>query len=272
MLDTRRRPGAASPRHPTWPTGAVRGRYGGCPTGSPTTPRAPGSRPAGDTTLPRATSGPESAACTTARATSPTCPIADAIAAEVAQAGATERLGSHAGAASGSYPMLLENRQRRAAARRPRVGPMSRQRAAPRPLLPGRTSSIRSPIASDVLTIVDDPTIPRGLGIPPMGRATAWWRAPAPSSKRGVLKSYNIGVYYGRKLDMAPTDGDPVELGDHRPATANLQQMAADLDQGHARQRASSGATATPPPATSAFGIRGTVAGARQDRSGRCRR
>jgi PmbA protein len=61
-------------------------------------------------------------------------------------------------------------------------------------------------IASPALTILDDPFIPRGLGSRPFDgeglRAKAF-----PVVEGGVLRTYYINTYYGRKLGMEPTTG-----------------------------------------------------------------
>lgn len=61
-------------------------------------------------------------------------------------------------------------------------------------------------IGSDLLTIHDDPTIPRGLGSAPWDGDGLVAR-PRTIVEGGTLRSYNIGVYHGRKLGMAPTGG-----------------------------------------------------------------
>lgn len=61
-------------------------------------------------------------------------------------------------------------------------------------------------IGSAHLTILDDPTIPRGLGSRPWD-GDALVARPRTIIDQGVLSTYNIGVYYGRKLGMDPTSG-----------------------------------------------------------------
>ena len=61
-------------------------------------------------------------------------------------------------------------------------------------------------IASDLLTVIDDPTIVRGMGSRYYdGDGIA--AKVMPVVENGVLKNYYIDVYYGRKLEMAPTAG-----------------------------------------------------------------
>ncbi|MCA9542784.1 MAG: TldD/PmbA family protein [Myxococcales bacterium] len=62
-------------------------------------------------------------------------------------------------------------------------------------------------IASELLTIIDDPFVPRGMG------SSLWDTDGAatvkrPIIERGVLKTFLIGEYYGRKLGVPPTGPD----------------------------------------------------------------
>ena len=104
---------------------------------------------------------------------------------------------------SGQYPMLLQNH---CAGRILGVigGPLSGSELhQQRSFLAGR---IGTSIANSALTIVDDPTIRRGLGSRPWDgdglRAHAM-----PVIDAGVLKNYYISTYYGRKLGMPATTG-----------------------------------------------------------------
>ncbi len=66
-------------------------------------------------------------------------------------------------------------------------------------------------IGSDLLTVIDNPTIVRGLGSRYYdGDGIA--AKVMPVIEQGVLKNYYIGVYYGRKLEMAPTCGGSSNL------------------------------------------------------------
>jgi PmbA protein len=105
--------------------------------------------------------------------------------------------------ASGTYPMILENR---AAARILGVlagGLSGGALHHGRSFLAGK---LGTRIGTDLLHIVDDPLLPRGLGSRP-------WDGDALRSRKriivehGVLREYNIDVYHGRKLDMTPTSG-----------------------------------------------------------------
>lgn len=117
---------------------------------------------------------------------------------------ATERAMSAIGSKkidSGSYPMVVENR---VAGRlvRALLGPLGgRSLQQKQSFLEGQ---IGKEVASKLLTITDDPFIPKGL-------ASRLWDGEGIASKKfpviekGVLKTYYIDDYYGRKLKMPPT-------------------------------------------------------------------
>ena len=72
------------------------------------------------------------------------------------------------------------------------------------------------PVASERLTIVDEPLLVRGLGSRYFdGEGIA--ARPLPIFARGVLCNYYVDTYYGRKLGWSPTTGGSsnllVELG-----------------------------------------------------------
>lgn len=113
-----------------------------------------------------------------------------------------ERLGSGP-IASGRMPMLLD---RQVAGRILGVlgGPLSGSELHQgRSFLAGK---LGTSIAASNFTLLDDPTIPRGLGSRPWD-GDAFPAKPMPVIEGGVLKNYYIGLYYGRKLGMAPTTG-----------------------------------------------------------------
>ena len=162
-----------------------------------------------------------------------------------------QRIGSSA-APSGSYPMLLENRT---------VGRLLGVLAGPmsgsalhygRSCLEGK---LGEPIASSILTIEDDPTIPRGLGSRPW-TADALIAKPRTIVSDGVLESFNIGVYYGRKLGMDPTGGRSNWVV--RPGTRSLHEMAADLDRA-VLVTSFLGGNSNPATGDFSFGIRGLL-------------
>jgi len=110
--------------------------------------------------------------------------------------------------ASGKMPMLVENKQ---------IGRILS------PLLSALNGSaiqqknsflidkLEAKVASDKLTITDDPFIVSGRGsrlFDGEGLATK----KRPVFEKGVLKTYYIDTYYGKKLEMDPTSGGTTNL------------------------------------------------------------
>lgn len=115
---------------------------------------------------------------------------------------AAQRLGSRS-IASGAYPMLLENR---AAGRILGLlgGPLSgAELHQQRSCLAGK---LGERIASPLLSLVDDPTLRRGLGSRPYD-ADGLVAKPMPVIEEGVLRNYYVSMYYSRKLGVEPTTG-----------------------------------------------------------------
>jgi PmbA protein len=86
------------------------------------------------------------------------------------------------------------------------------------------------PVASKVMTIFDDPTIPSGPGSRHFdGEGLALVRRPVV--EEGVLRGYYIDTYYGRKLGMDPTSGSSTnvvfKLGDR-----DMEAMVKSLKKG----------------------------------------
>ena len=203
----------------------------------------------GETTLAEGDRRPEAAAYFAARHLAD-LPNADTLASEVAER-VNRRLGSKP-TASGTYPMLLEN------AVAPRLlgvlsGPMSGGA-----LHQGRSclaDRLDTKIASDVLSIDDDPTIPRGLGSRPWG-GDCIVAKPRSVIENGVLRSYNIGVYYGRKLDLAPNGGRSNWVV--HPGTRSFAEIAGDLDRA-ILVTGFLGGNSNPSTGDFSFGIRGLL-------------
>ncbi len=109
---------------------------------------------------------------------------------------------------SAVLPMVVENR---VAGRviRALQGPMAgRALQQKQSFLDGK---LGKPIASKLLTIVDDPLIPKGFGSRLYdGDGIAAKKFPVIEA--GVLRSYYIDVYYGRKLGVAPTTASSSNL------------------------------------------------------------
>lgn len=128
-------------------------------------------------------------------------PKGETIAAEVVER-AKERIGSGP-TASGSYPMILMNRS---------VGRLVGALGGPlsgaslhqnRSFLAGKKGER---IGSELFTLLDDPTIPRGLASRPWDGDGLVAR-PLPIITNGVLNNYYVSVYYSRKLGVNPTTG-----------------------------------------------------------------
>jgi PmbA protein len=128
-------------------------------------------------------------------------PSVDRIADDVAER-VRDRLGAGP-IASGAYPMVLLNR---ATGRLLSVlggalaGSSLHQH---RSCLADR---LGTRIASPLLTLNDDPHLPRGLASRPWDGDGLTAR-PFAVIEEGVLRSYYINVYYGRKLGVPPTTG-----------------------------------------------------------------
>jgi len=85
-------------------------------------------------------------------------------------------------------------------------------------------------IASEVLSILDDPTIVRGLGSRYYDGDGIAANQRAVISK-GILNHYYVDVYYGNKLGWQPTSGGPSNLV-IQPGNRSGAEMEADLDRG----------------------------------------
>jgi PmbA protein len=86
------------------------------------------------------------------------------------------------------------------------------------------------PIASKLLTIVDDPHILKGFGSRLYdGEGIASKKMPVIEA--GVLRNYYINVYYGRKLKVAPTTGGSSNLV-FALGKKNLEELLKDVKDG----------------------------------------
>jgi PmbA protein len=129
--------------------------------------------------------------------------------------------------ASGKYDVIIENRALG------RVLGMLQEPLSARSLQQKSSyldGMLEKKIASEILTIKDDPFLEKGFGSRLFdGEGLA--AAPRIILDKGILKSYYIDDYYGRKLNMTPNSGSPsnliFSLGDR-----SLEQMIADLQRG----------------------------------------
>ena len=151
-----------------------------------------------DTTLRDGDKRPESGASYGARYLAD-LPDAAFIAAETDRR-ARERVGASP-IQSGSYPLVLANR---AAGTILSIlaGPLSGGALHQRRSC--LTDRIGTRIGSEALTLIDDPTRPRGLGSQPWD-ADGRLARPATIIEGGVLKQYYIGTYHSRKLSVPAT-------------------------------------------------------------------
>jgi PmbA protein len=109
-------------------------------------------------------------------------------------------------------------------------------------------------ITAPVLTITDDPLLPRGLGSRTFdGEGLAARQLPVISD--GQLESYFIDVYYGRKLGWQPTTGSTSNLV-IQPGARALDQLLGDLDEA-ILLTAFLGGNANPATGDFSFGIAG---------------
>ncbi|MFN7985945.1 MAG: TldD/PmbA family protein [Thermoanaerobaculia bacterium] len=124
---------------------------------------------------------------------------------------AAERALSRLGAKKGESAVLTMAVENRAAGRMPGflLGPLSGgSLQQKRSFLEGKLGQA---IASPILTLVDDPLVPKGFGSRLYdGEGIAAKRMPVIEA--GVLKAYYIDTYYGKKLQMAPTTAGPSNL------------------------------------------------------------
>src|SRR5688572_17955746 len=119
---------------------------------------------------------------------------------------------------SAVLPMAVDNR---AAGRLvgALIGPLQAQAIQQkRSFLDGKLETV---VGSEKLTVADDPLVVKGFASRLFdGEGIAARRMPV--FERGVLKSYFIDTYYGRKLGVAPTTGGPSNgswaLGDRSQA------------------------------------------------------
>ncbi len=150
-------------------------------------------------------------------------PSPERIAGEVLER-ARERIGSKP-IASGRYPMLLDNRM---------AGRVLGMLAGPLSggaLHEGRSclaDRLGTRIASPLLSIEDDPTIPRGLASRPWDGDCLVAR-PRAVVDEGVLRTYYIGLYHSRKLGVEPTTGGRSNWV-VRPGRRPFAAIARDLD------------------------------------------
>ena len=128
---------------------------------------------------------------------------------------------------SGLYDMILENR---ASGRffysllEPMTGSALQQKSS---FLDGK---LGQKIGSDKLTIIDDPFVKSGLASSLFDSEGITTR-PRVMIDKGILRSYYIDTYYGKKLGMEPTSGDATNIL-MEYGTKTIDQMIKDMKKG----------------------------------------
>lgn len=128
---------------------------------------------------------------------------------------------------SGKMPMILENRLA-SQSLRPLISALNGSAIQQKnSFLVGK---LNEKIGSDLLTITDDPFIISGRGSRLFdGEGLALKKRTI--FEKGVLKSYFIDTYYGKKLDMTPNSGGTTNLL-ITPGKRTMEEMVATLDRG----------------------------------------
>lgn len=156
-------------------------------------------------------------------------------------------------AKSGRYTLILKNR-----AARQLLGVLAQGLSGhaiyhKRSSLAGKIGDV---VASPLLTIIDDPLLPMGLGSTP-------WSGDLLKSRRrtivdkGVLREFNLGLYYARKLDKTATTGGQsnwvIPPGEDRWQDLATSHPKAILVDGFL------GGNANPATGEFSFGVQGTL-------------
>ena len=128
---------------------------------------------------------------------------------------------------SGEMPMILENRLASQS-----LGPLisALNGSAIQQKNSFLVDKLGEKIGSDKLTLIDDPFIISGRGSRLFDGEGLALKKRAIFEK-GVLKSYYIDTYYGKKLKMDSTSGSTTNLV-MKPGERNIEEMIATLDRG----------------------------------------
>lgn len=156
-------------------------------------------------------------------------------------------------AKSGRYPMLV---------RAPRVGRLLSYFIASlngQALQEGRScfaEDLGRRVSPGGFTLIDDPTVPRGLASRPYDSDGLRSR-PIPIFDGGVLSSFLVDVYYGRRLKMEPTTGHSSNLI-IPPGERSLTEVIASLPSVMVVE-GFLGGNANPASGNFSFGVSGTL-------------
>ena len=168
---------------------------------------------------------------TPARASSRSCPSP----ARIGKNATARALAAHRreeGRRAPTMTMIVENRVA-GALLGALLGPLGARVAPAEAVVPrGQAEDGRSRARS--LTLTDDPLVPKGFG-------SRFWDGEGIAAKklpvfdRGVLQTYYVDNYYGRKLGMAPTTGGSSNLALHARARRTSQALAQRRQERHPR-------------------------------------
>lgn len=86
------------------------------------------------------------------------------------------------------------------------------------------------PIGSELLDLVDDPLLPRGLGSH-LYDSDGFPAARAQVFEQGILRFFYIGLYYARKLNVEPTTSSRGNIL-LTPGTRSAGDLIADVKDG----------------------------------------
>ena len=129
--------------------------------------------------------------------------------------------------ASGQYDCIVENRSGRRLfflLREPLSGRALQQKNS---FLDGM---IGKQIGSPALTVIDDPTLEKGLGSRFFDEEGLAARK-RPLIEKGFLRNYYIDTYYGRKLGVEPTTGGPSNVV-FEYGSKSLEEIVKDVTKG----------------------------------------
>lgn len=128
---------------------------------------------------------------------------------------------------SGKYTMLVENRavlRLLGMLAQPLSGQALQQKSSYLDGMQGKQ------IASTLLTVIDDPTVPKGLGSKHYdGEGLA--AVKRPIIEDGILRNYYIDTYYAKKLNMEPTSGGTSNVV-FKPGAKSKEALIESIDKG----------------------------------------
>lgn len=130
-------------------------------------------------------------------------------------------------AASGQLTMVLENRAAGSLLGRLLSSLSASSLQQKRSFLEGK---VGTSIGSSLLTVIDDPLVPQGLGSR-LYDTEGLAAKQVPLFDGGVLRNFYVDTYYGRKLKLAPTTGSASNLT-MKLGSKNHEALLADVKDG----------------------------------------